>query len=124
MIDCVSKVNTGGKFNDDVFQFSVGLNGIGTKAVNALSREFEVVSYRDGKFVQGLFRQGKLVSQKQGKDPKAKQGCLFRFAPDPAIFQSFAWNDETATLPRFDDGRGPAVDETRGGRSYFIYDGI
>jgi topoisomerase IV subunit B len=49
VIDCVSKVNTGGKLNDDVFQFSVGLNGIGTKAVNALSTEFEVVTFRDGK---------------------------------------------------------------------------
>src|SRR5512136_3093547 len=94
VIDCVSKVNTGGKFNDDVFQFSVGLNGIGTKAVNALSREFEVISYRDGKFVQGLFRQGKLVSQKQGKDPKAKRGTLVRFSPDPQIFSSFTWNDD------------------------------
>ncbi len=94
VIDCVSKVNTGGKFNDDVFQFSVGLNGIGTKAVNALSAEFEVVSWRDGKFVQGIFREGKLVSQKEGKDPKAKTGCLFRFTPDPKIFSSYAWNDD------------------------------
>ncbi len=94
VIDCVSKVNTGGKFNDDVFQFSVGLNGIGTKAVNALSREFEVVSFREGKFVQGLFRQGKLVSKKEGKDPRARHGSLFRFGPDPEIFHSFAWNDE------------------------------
>ena len=74
VIDCVSKVNTGGKFNDDVFQFSVGLNGIGTKAVNALSAEFEVVSFREGKFVQGLFKEGKLACQKEGKDPKAKNG--------------------------------------------------
>jgi topoisomerase-4 subunit B len=94
VIDCVSKVNTGGKFNDDVFQFSVGLNGIGTKAVNALSREFEVVSYREGKFVQGLFREGKLLSQKEGKDPKAKTGTLVRFAPDPKVFSAFEWNDE------------------------------
>jgi topoisomerase IV subunit B len=94
VIDCVSKVNTGGKFNDDVFQFSVGLNGIGTKAVNALSREFEVVSYREGKYVQGIFRQGKLQSQKDGKDPKARRGTLIRFSPDPAIFSTFDWNDE------------------------------
>ncbi len=94
VIDCVSKVNTGGKFNDDVFQFSVGLNGIGTKAVNALSAEFEVVSHRDGKFVQAVFHSGKLVSQKEGKDPKAKNGCLFRFAPDPKIFSSYEWNDD------------------------------
>ena len=94
VIDCVSKVNTGGKFNDDVFQFSVGLNGIGTKAVNALSAEFEVVSYREGKFAQGLFREGKLLAQKDGKDPKAKTGTLVRFTPDPKIFSSYTWNDE------------------------------
>ncbi len=94
VIDCVSKVNTGGKFNDDVFQFSVGLNGIGTKAVNALSQEFEVMSYREGKFVQGLFKEGKLVSQKEGRDPKAKRGTAIRFTPDPKIFGSYAWNDE------------------------------
>lgn len=94
VIDCVSKVNTGGKFNDDVFQFSVGLNGIGTKAVNALSREFEVVSYREGTYVQGIFHEGKLVSQKEGKDPKAKTGTLIRFTPDPKIFSTFEWSDE------------------------------
>jgi topoisomerase IV subunit B len=94
VIDCVSKVNTGGKFNDDVFQFSVGLNGIGTKAVNALSREFEVVSFREGKYVQGIFREGRLVTQKEGKDPRAKTGTLVRFAPDPKIFSSFEWDDE------------------------------
>jgi topoisomerase-4 subunit B len=94
VIDCVSKVNTGGKFNDDVFQFSVGLNGIGTKAVNALSAEFEVVSWRDGKFVQGLFRSGKMISQKEGRDPKAKNGCLFRFTPDPQVFSTYDWNDD------------------------------
>ncbi len=94
VIDCVSKVNTGGKFNDDVFQFSVGLNGIGTKAVNALSSEFEVVSYREGKYVQGLFRQGKIISQKEGKDAKARTGTLVRFSPDPVIFPGFTWNDD------------------------------
>ena len=50
VVDCVSQINTGGKYNDDVFQFSVGLNGVGTKAVNALSSAFEVMSVRDGKF--------------------------------------------------------------------------
>jgi len=94
VIDCVSKINTGGKYNDDVFQFSVGLNGVGTKAVNALSREFEVVSWRDGQFVQGLFREGKLISQKHGKDPKAKTGSFFRFTPDPKVFHAYGWNDE------------------------------
>ncbi len=94
VIDCVSKVNTGGKFNDDVFQFSVGLNGIGTKAVNALSQEFEVVSRREGKCVQAGFRQGKLVEKKEGKDPKARQGTFIRFTPDPKIFGAYTWNDD------------------------------
>jgi topoisomerase-4 subunit B len=94
VIDCVSKVNTGGKFNDDVFQFSVGLNGIGTKAVNALSQEFEVASYREGKYVQAMFAEGKLISHKEGRDPKAKRGTLVRFTPDPKIFGAYSWNDE------------------------------
>jgi len=52
VVDCVSQINTGGKYNDDVFQFSVGLNGVGTKAVNALSSDFEVRSVREGKYKQ------------------------------------------------------------------------
>ncbi len=94
VIDCVSKVNTGGKFNDDVFQFSVGLNGIGTKAVNALSQEFEVLSCREGRYVQAQFKEGKLVGKKEGKDPKTKRGTFIKFTPDPKIFGSYQWNDE------------------------------
>ena len=55
VVDCVSQINTGAKYNDDVFQFSVGLNGVGNKAVNALSSKFEVISYRDGKYQQAIF---------------------------------------------------------------------
>ena len=93
VIDCVSKINTGGKYSDDVFQFSVGLNGVGTKAVNALSSEFEVVSYRDGEFVQGVFAEGKLREEKKGKT-KEKNGTLVRFTPDSTIFKGYEWNDE------------------------------
>src|SRR3989440_4685519 len=67
VVDCVSKINTGAKYNDEVFQFSVGLNGVGTKAVNALSREFLVRSYRDGEYVEASFRQGRLRNEKKGK---------------------------------------------------------
>src|SRR5512141_2189467 len=67
VVDCVSQINTGAKYNDDVFQFSVGLNGVGTKAVNALSREFLVRSHREGQFVEASFKQGKLKAQKNGK---------------------------------------------------------
>ncbi len=94
VVDCVSQINTGGKYNDDVFQFSVGLNGVGTKAVNALSSEFEVISYRDGKFMRALFRRGKIVEQKGGKDPKAANGTLIRFTPDEEIFGDYVWREE------------------------------
>src|SRR3977135_3562051 len=67
VVDCVSKINTGAKYNDDVFQFSVGLNGVGTKAVNALSKDFVVRSHRSGEFVEAFFKQGKLLDQKKGK---------------------------------------------------------
>src|SRR5512137_2004523 len=67
VVDCVSKINTGAKYNDDVFQFSVGLNGVGTKAVNALSRDFLVRSVRDSEYVEATFRQGKLKNEKKGK---------------------------------------------------------
>ena len=74
VIDCVSKVNTGGKFNDDVFQFSVGLNGIGTKAVNALSAEFEVASFREGKFMPGAVPRGQARQPEGGQGPEGKNG--------------------------------------------------
>ena len=69
VVECVSQINTGGKYNDDVFQFSVGLNGVGTKAVNALSSEFEVRSIRDGKFKQAFFERGKLKKENGGNLP-------------------------------------------------------
>src|SRR6184192_4268861 len=67
VIDCVSKINTGAKYNDDVFQFSVGLNGVGTKAVNALSKSFFVRSHRDGEFAEAAFKVGKLKKEDTGK---------------------------------------------------------
>src|SRR3954467_8759000 len=67
VIECVSQINTGAKYNDDVFQFSVGLNGVGTKAVNALSKEFIVRSHREGQFVEASFKQGKLKKENKGK---------------------------------------------------------
>src|ERR1700757_4199991 len=67
VVDCVSKINTGAKYNDEVFQFSVGLNGVGTKAVNALSKVFLVRSHRDGEFVEASFKAGKLKNEESGK---------------------------------------------------------
>ncbi|MBI4659057.1 MAG: type IIA DNA topoisomerase subunit B [Verrucomicrobia bacterium] len=94
VVDCVSKINTGAKYNDDVFQFSVGLNGVGTKAVNALSREFFVRSYRSGEFVEAAFKQGLLKTEKKGKAPKDADGTFIRFEPDPAIFKETEFKPE------------------------------
>lgn len=94
VVECVSQINTGGKYNDDVFQFSVGLNGVGTKAVNALSATFEVCSFREGKFKRAIFEQGKLKKEQAGKDAKAPTGTFTRFVPDREIFKRFKWNFE------------------------------
>src|SRR5512135_1704675 len=87
VVDCVSKINTGAKYNDDVFQFSVGLNGVGTKAVNALSKDFMVRSHRGGEFVEAFFKQGRLKKENKGKTTEG-DGTLVRFEPDPDIFKS------------------------------------
>jgi DNA gyrase subunit B/topoisomerase-4 subunit B len=94
VVDCVSKINTGAKYNDDVFQFSVGLNGVGTKAVNALSKEFLVRSFREGDFVEAAFKLGKIRHEKKGKAAKEPDGTLIRFEPDPGIFQSFEFRPD------------------------------
>jgi topoisomerase IV subunit B len=93
VVDCVSQINTGAKYNDDVFQFSVGLNGVGTKAVNALSKEFLVRSFREGDFVEAWFKQGKLKKEKKGST-KEPDGTLIRFEPDPEIFKEVAFLPE------------------------------
>jgi DNA gyrase subunit B/topoisomerase-4 subunit B len=87
VVDCVSKINTGAKYNDDVFQFSVGLNGVGTKAVNALSKNFLVRSHRDGEFAEAQFKIGKLKKEDSGKT-KEPNGTFIEFEPDPEIFKT------------------------------------
>ncbi len=94
VVDCVSRINTGAKYNDDVFQFSVGLNGVGTKAVNALSKSFVVRSFREGQFAEASFRQGKLKAQKSGKNPKEPDGTYIEFEPDPTIFKETDFRPE------------------------------
>lgn len=93
LVECVSVMNTGGKYNDDVFQFSVGLNGVGTKAVNALSSEFTVRSVRDGKFSEANFQGGVLVDKKNGRSDE-KNGTLVSFIPDPALFPNYTFQTE------------------------------
>jgi len=93
VVACVSEINTGAKYNDDVFQFSVGLNGVGTKAVNALASTFLVRSHRDGKFVEAAFERGELQREKKGATSE-KNGTLVQFVPDPEIFGNYAYDHE------------------------------
>ena len=93
VVECVSQINTGAKYNDDVFQFSVGLNGVGTKAVNALSRSFLVRSHREGQFVEATFKQGKLKSENKGKTSEP-DGTYIQFEPDPDIFKEIEFKNE------------------------------
>lgn len=94
VIDCVSRINTGAKYNDDVFQFSVGLNGVGTKAVNALSEQFSVRSFRNGKFVEARFERGELAKEAKGRAKDEPDGTLIRFRPDADIFGSCSFRED------------------------------
>ncbi len=93
LVECVSVINTGAKYNTDVFQFSVGLNGVGTKAVNALSERFQVTSFRDGRFARAAFAHGELQGEDEG-DTKEKNGTLVEFLPDRQMFENFAFKAE------------------------------
>ena len=93
MIECVSKINTGAKYNSDVFQFSVGLNGVGTKAVNALSEKFVVRSFRDGKYKEATFQDGNIVSESDG-DTEEENGTIMSFVPSHELFPRYKYRIE------------------------------
>jgi topoisomerase-4 subunit B len=90
VIDCVSKINTGGKYDSGAFQKSVGLNGVGTKATNALSNYFKVQSYRDGQTKWAEFCKGELTAESKGIEASnAKSGTHVQFEPDNTIFKNY-----------------------------------
>lgn len=93
VVEVVSKMNTGGKYDTRAFKKSVGLNGVGTKAVNALSSQFKVQSFREGKVKMALFEQGQLVQESE-EDKSARNGTLIEFTPDGSIFKNFRFRDE------------------------------
>ncbi len=94
VIDCVSKINTGGKYDSKAFQKSVGLNGVGTKAVNALSGSFVVQSYRDGKTKRAEFERGELITDNPAIDTTQRNGTAVTFIPDESIFRNFRFIPE------------------------------
>jgi topoisomerase-4 subunit B len=90
VIDCVSKINTGGKYDSGAFQKSVGLNGVGTKATNALSNYFKVQSYRDGQTKWAEFCKGELTAESPGIEASnGKSGTHVQFEPDNTIFKNY-----------------------------------
>ncbi len=94
VIDVASKINTGGKFDDKNFQKSVGLNGVGLKAVNALSSWCTVESFRDGETVKVDFEKGEVVTDHGRRPSREPNGTLVRFHPDPTLFRNYRFNME------------------------------
>jgi topoisomerase-4 subunit B len=94
VIDCVSKINTGGKYDSGAFQKSVGLNGVGTKAVNALSSYFCVQSFRDGKTKKAEFAKGELQKDFKEEKTDGRDGTLIIFEPDNSIFKNYRFIPE------------------------------
>ncbi len=95
VVDVTSKINTGAKFDSETFQKSVGLNGVGIKAVNALSSEFEVISYREGKCVRVLYERGELVYAGDQEDTREPNGTFVRFKPDRELFRDYTYHWDT-----------------------------
>ncbi len=93
LVECVSQINTGAKFNTEVFQFSVGLNGVGTKAINALSEHFEVKSIRDGAYRQAVFRQGDLITEDEGETDEPN-GTEVSFIPATDLFPKYRFEEK------------------------------
>mgnify|MGYP001430605165 FL=1 len=87
--DCVSKINTGGKYDSQAFKKSVGLNGVGTKAVNALSEKFQIESIRDNNSLKLIYGRGELIDKIESKKTTSRNGTKVKFIPDSNIFKKF-----------------------------------
>lgn len=94
VVDVVSKINTGGKYDGEAFKKTVGLNGVGSKAVNALASHFKVQSFRDGRVKTAVFAKGVLVQEEKEKPTQEPNGTLISFMPDLDLFPKFKWVSE------------------------------
>lgn len=93
VIDCVSKINTGAKYDSKAFKKSVGLNGVGTKAVNALSDYFEVIAHRDGQMKRATFDKGELINDDEVVESTQRNGTYVSFIPDTGIFKNYQYRE-------------------------------
>lgn len=89
VVDVVSKINTGGKYDSEAFKKSIGLNGVGTKAVNALSNNFKVISYRDGQSKTVEFTRGEIIKEHKLEKTNEDNGTYVEFRPDDTIFKKY-----------------------------------
>ena len=94
VVDVVSKINTGAKYDSKAFQKSVGLNGVGTKAVNALSSYFKVTAFRDGKQKTAEFERGVLIKEHKETKTTEENGTLVTFVPDETVFRNYHFRNE------------------------------
>lgn len=94
LVDASSKMNTGGKYDNSVFKKSVGLNGVGIKAVNAMSSEFVIESVRDGKLKRAMFSAGNLIDEEGLLDTDEANGTFVRFTPDAELFPDYRFREE------------------------------
>jgi len=94
VVDCASKINTGAKYDNKIFKKTVGLNGVGTKAVNALSNQFSISSIREGKIKNAIFENGALIEESQQEETTYRKGTIVTFMPDEEIFGNYRFIDE------------------------------
>ena len=125
VVDVVSKMNTGGKYDSRAFKKSVGLNGVGTKAVNALSNYFRVESTREGKSASAEFELGVLKNQELLDDTSRRKGTKVSFIPDPEIFKNYKYRNEyVARMLKNYVYLNPGLTITFNGEKFFSENGL
>ena len=125
VVDVVSKMNTGGKYDSRAFKKSVGLNGVGTKAVNALSIYFRVESTREGKSASAEFELGVLKTQHLLDDTSRRRGTKVSFIPDPEIFKNYKYRNEyVARMLKNYVYLNPGLTITFNGEKFFSENGL
>ena len=125
VVDVVSKMNTGGKYDSRAFKKSVGLNGVGTKAVNALSIYFRVESTREGKSASAEFELGVLKNQDLLDDTSRRKGTKVSFIPDPEIFKNYKYRNEyVARMLKNYVYLNPGLTITFNGEKFFSENGL
>ncbi|MDP5105430.1 MAG: ATP-binding protein, partial [Polaribacter sp.] len=125
VVDVVSKMNTGGKYDSKAFKKSVGLNGVGTKAVNALSDFFRVESTRDGKSASAEFSQGNLINQDFLEETSRRKGTKVSFIPDELIFKKYKFRNEyVSKMLKYYVYLNPGLTIIFNGEKYFSENGL